>query len=346
MCIDLCEHAILDDKNTQTGTDMGEATWHGFELSNEEEKGSTFIKKFTCNTNEKLGISGDEASRIRMLEQALEEEKATHAALYLDLEKERAAAASAADEVMAMILRLQEDKASIVMEARQYQRMIEDKFAYDEEEMNILKEILVRREKENHLLEKEVEAYRHMNTLGDELEYDFSYTLSKGGQRPSVLLGLDEDPLLMVKQMENSISTGKKEVGKGSSWPSKYETPSAGKQSHTAAVNLAGKGEGQDDDAIACLAIATKTTQNFGGIEKTSLSGEELEKNAEFGEPLGSNLHKSTSDMEPAIYDVHVVNDKIDISKEENRKESKLPTGSASDHKTLLYDSGRSYSAV
>ena len=346
MCIDLCEYAILDDKNTQTGTDMGEATWHGFELSNGEEKGSTFTKKITYNTNEKLGITGDEANRIRMLEQALEEEKAIHAALYQELEKERAAAASAADEAMAMILRLQEDKASIEMEARQYQRMIEEKFAYDEEEMDILKEILVRREKENHLLEKEVEAYRHMNTLGDELEYDFSYTLSKGGQRPSVLLGLDEDPLLMVKQMENSVSTGKKEVGKGSSWPSKYETPSAGKQSHTAAVNLAGKGEGQDDDAIACLAIATKTTQNFGGIEKTSLSGEELEKNAEFGEPLGSNLHKSTSDMEPAIYDVHVVDDKIDIPKEENRKESKLPTCYASDHKTWLYDLGKSSSAV
>ncbi|XP_022758663.1 uncharacterized protein LOC111305406 isoform X2 [Durio zibethinus] len=292
------------------------------------------------------GFTGDEANRIRMLEQALEEEKATHAALYLELEKERAAAASAADEAMAMILRLQEDKASIEMEARQYQRMIEEKFAYDEEEMNILKEILVRREKENHLLEKEVEAYRLMNTLGDEQECDFSYTLSTGGERPSVSLHLDEDPLLMVKQVGNSGSTGKKEVGKGCSWPSKNKTPSSGKRSHTAAVYLAGKVEGQDDDAIACQAIATKTAQNFGGIEKTSLTREELERNVEFGEPLGSNLHDSTFDMEPAIYDVHVVDDKMDILKEENKKESKLPTGSALDHENLLYDSGRSSSAV
>ncbi|XP_022758662.1 uncharacterized protein LOC111305406 isoform X1 [Durio zibethinus] len=340
------EDSFPDDKNTQTGTNMDEATWHGFELSNGEGKGSTFIKKSTCNTNEKLGFTGDEANRIRMLEQALEEEKATHAALYLELEKERAAAASAADEAMAMILRLQEDKASIEMEARQYQRMIEEKFAYDEEEMNILKEILVRREKENHLLEKEVEAYRLMNTLGDEQECDFSYTLSTGGERPSVSLHLDEDPLLMVKQVGNSGSTGKKEVGKGCSWPSKNKTPSSGKRSHTAAVYLAGKVEGQDDDAIACQAIATKTAQNFGGIEKTSLTREELERNVEFGEPLGSNLHDSTFDMEPAIYDVHVVDDKMDILKEENKKESKLPTGSALDHENLLYDSGRSSSAV
>ncbi|KAE8703975.1 hypothetical protein F3Y22_tig00110462pilonHSYRG00449 [Hibiscus syriacus] len=86
----------------------------------------------------------DEANQIRMLEQALEEEKTKHAAICLELDKERAAAASAADEAMAMILRLQEDKASIEMEARQYQRMMEENFAYDDEEMNILKEILDR----------------------------------------------------------------------------------------------------------------------------------------------------------------------------------------------------------
>ncbi|XVF72242.1 hypothetical protein PTKIN_Ptkin12aG0104800 [Pterospermum kingtungense] len=257
-----------------------------------------------------------------MLEQALEEVKATHAALCQELVKERAAAASAADEALAMILRLQEDKASIEMEAKQYQRMIEEKFAYDEEEMNILKEILVRREKENHLLEKEVEAFRQMYTLGDEPEeHDLSYTSSKERQRPSVSLSLDEDTLLMVKQMGNSGSTGKNEVGKGSSWPSKHETPS-GKRSHNAAVDLAGKGEGQDGNAIACPAIATKKTENFGGIEKTSSSGEELNRNEEFGEPPGSNPHDSSFDMEPAIYDVHVVDDKIDIAKEENRSYS------------------------
>jgi hypothetical protein len=38
--------------------------------------------------------------------------------LYLELEKERSAAANAADEAMTMILRLQEEKASIETEAR------------------------------------------------------------------------------------------------------------------------------------------------------------------------------------------------------------------------------------
>ncbi|GMI69241.1 hypothetical protein HRI_000593400 [Hibiscus trionum] len=301
------EDSFPDDKNTQTGTDIGEATRHGFELSSGEEKDSNFTKNPTCNdTNEKLGFIRDEVNRTRMLEQALEEEKAKLAAIYLELEKERAAAASAADEAMAMILRLQEDKASIVMEARQYQRMMEEKFAYDDEEMNILKEILVRRETENHLLERELEAYRQMNNLGDKLEEcDFSYTLNEESQQPLVSLGLDEDPLVMVKQAGNSGSSAKKEV---------------------------------------CQEIATKMVQ---GIEKNSLTVEqELKKNVDLDEPLDYNLQDPASDVEPAIYDVHVVDDKVDPPKEENTKESIMPSGSALDHKTTLYDSGRTSSGV
>ncbi|CAH8341277.1 unnamed protein product [Eruca vesicaria subsp. sativa] len=96
------------------------------------------------------------------LEQLLAEERASRAALALELEKERNAAATAADEALGMILRLQEEKASIEMEARQYQRMIEEKSAFDSEEMSILKEILLRREREKHFLEKEVDTYRQM----------------------------------------------------------------------------------------------------------------------------------------------------------------------------------------
>ncbi|GER41399.1 hypothetical protein STAS_18117 [Striga asiatica] len=113
-------------------------------------------------------LSGDEENKVKLLEQTLAEERIARAALYIELEKERSAAASAADEAMAMILRLQEEKASIEIEARQYQRILEEKSAYDAEEMNILKEILVRREKEKLFLEKEVEAYRQMVGIGNE----------------------------------------------------------------------------------------------------------------------------------------------------------------------------------
>lgn len=101
--------------------------------------------------------------KVRLLEEAVEEERVAKAALMVELEKERAASASAADEAMAMILRLQADKASLEMEGKQYERMIDEKFAYDEEEMNILKEILIKREREKHFLEKELETYKHID---------------------------------------------------------------------------------------------------------------------------------------------------------------------------------------
>ncbi|CAA0830267.1 Protein of unknown function- DUF593 [Striga hermonthica] len=113
-------------------------------------------------------LSGDDENKVKFLEQTLAEERIARAALYIELEKERSAAASAADEAMAMILRLQEEKASIEIEARQYQRILEEKSAYDAEEMNILKEILVRREMEKLFLEKEVEAYRQLVGFGNE----------------------------------------------------------------------------------------------------------------------------------------------------------------------------------
>nr|CAD1823436.1 unnamed protein product [Ananas comosus var. bracteatus] len=97
---------------------------------------------------------------IGELKQAIEEERAARAALSRELEKERSAAASAADEAMAMMLRLQEEKAAAEIEARQYRRVVEEKSAYDAEEMQTLKEIIVRREREKLVLETQLEDYK------------------------------------------------------------------------------------------------------------------------------------------------------------------------------------------
>ena len=100
-----------------------------------------------------------------------------------------------------MILRLQEEKASIEMELRQYQRMIEEKSAYDEEEMNILKEIVLRREREKHFLEKEVEAYRQMTQHEND-------QINRGDNQDS-----NEDPDLMknARLYEDAVTNSVKE---------------------------------------------------------------------------------------------------------------------------------------
>jgi hypothetical protein len=306
---------------------VGERSQQSFELSGSIGEGqgiSSSVETYTINAA--MGFVGNEANASRMLELALEEEKAAHAAIYLELEKERAAAASAADETIAMILRLQQDKASVEMEARQYQRMIEEKFAYDEEEMNILKEILVRREKENHFLEKEIEEYRQMRLLEHELpKGDLNDKLNSWGQWPSSSQDLDDEEQLRL-QIENNMSTGKK-VRIFSNSPSNYEAPIVEKQCQNHGygflernVNLAGK---EMDNSIVCQRITSEPAQIFCGIEmKFSCDSEKLEKDGENMDQASSNHHGSMLDTEPAVYDVHVIDDKNGTWKEQSGKES------------------------
>ncbi|KMT10166.1 hypothetical protein BVRB_5g119270 [Beta vulgaris subsp. vulgaris] len=87
-------------------------------------------------------------------------ERKTLRALYKELEEERNASAIAANQTMAMITRLQEEKATMQMEALQYQRMMEEQSEYDQEALQMMNELVIKREKEKQELEKELEAYR------------------------------------------------------------------------------------------------------------------------------------------------------------------------------------------
>ncbi|RWW40630.1 hypothetical protein BHE74_00053950 [Ensete ventricosum] len=151
----------------------------------------------------------NESDAIRELKQALEEERYANAALSLELEKERSAAASAADEAMAMILRLQEEKAAIKMEAWQYQRMVEEKSAYDKEEMEILKEIILQWEKEKLILDKEAEEYQQMVIGGNGFKKTPDGHLPDAtcliGQNKVASFGSFDDPELMLKEVYESI---------------------------------------------------------------------------------------------------------------------------------------------
>lgn len=97
---------------------------------------------------------------VDRLKRALETERKSLNTLYLELEEERSASAIAANQSMAMITRLQEEKAAVQMEALQYQRMMEEQAEYDQEALQLLNEILVKREKEKQELEKELEICR------------------------------------------------------------------------------------------------------------------------------------------------------------------------------------------
>lgn len=81
-------------------------------------------------------------------------------ALYMELDEERSAAAVAANNAMAMITRLQQEKAAVQMEASQYQRMMEEQKEYDQEAMQMMQDLLFKREEETKELEAELELYR------------------------------------------------------------------------------------------------------------------------------------------------------------------------------------------
>lgn len=97
--------------------------------------------------------------RDRELMEALQAEREALAALYSELEQERNASATAASEALAMISRLQEEKAAVQMEARQYQRMVVEKEMYDQEAIEVLKEILAKREEEKIVMEEEIQLW-------------------------------------------------------------------------------------------------------------------------------------------------------------------------------------------
>ncbi|KAL2621114.1 hypothetical protein R1flu_001319 [Riccia fluitans] len=103
---------------------------------------------------------GLEYRGVEELRDALRAERKALADLYADLEEERNASTTAANEAMAMITRLQEEKSAAQMEARHFQRMAEEKQMYDQEAIALLQDILLRRDQEVFNLEEEAKLYR------------------------------------------------------------------------------------------------------------------------------------------------------------------------------------------
>ncbi|KAG9135716.1 hypothetical protein Leryth_002437 [Lithospermum erythrorhizon] len=90
-----------------------------------------------------------------------------------DLEEERNASSSAANEAMSMILRLQREKAEVDMESRQFKRFAEEKMAHDQQEILALEDVLYKREHTIQSLTCEVQSYKHRIMSYGFTEVDF-----------------------------------------------------------------------------------------------------------------------------------------------------------------------------
>ncbi|WVZ59954.1 hypothetical protein U9M48_010035, partial [Paspalum notatum var. saurae] len=99
----------------------------------------------------------DECAALR---EAVAAAQSTASALRAEVEEERLAAASAASEAMAMMLRLQRDKAEVQMELRQFRRFADEKMALDAAEVDQLRALLAQRARRLVRLRARLREYR------------------------------------------------------------------------------------------------------------------------------------------------------------------------------------------
>ncbi|KAK9107868.1 hypothetical protein Syun_023879 [Stephania yunnanensis] len=105
------------------------------------------------------GSEADGNAMLHRLEGQVELDNKSLVALYKELDEERSASAIAANQAMAMITRLQAEKAAVQMEGLQYQRMMEEQAEFDQRALQFLKDLLMKREEEIKVLEAELESY-------------------------------------------------------------------------------------------------------------------------------------------------------------------------------------------
>ncbi|KAL4574380.1 hypothetical protein LXL04_021209 [Taraxacum kok-saghyz] len=139
--------------------------------------------------------NGDPINTTEKLKSALRAERIALQALYTELEEERSASAVAASETMAMINRLQEEKAAMQMEALQYQRMMEEQSEYDQEALQLLNDLMTKKEKELESCRKKVseyEAKERMRFLASSVKSGTSCSHSEDGD--GMWVDVNSDP--------------------------------------------------------------------------------------------------------------------------------------------------------
>ncbi|KAK7411502.1 hypothetical protein VNO78_02936 [Psophocarpus tetragonolobus] len=149
--------------------------------------------EFASDSNEVTQNDFDDAI-LNNLKRQVRLDRKSLMALYMELDEERSASAVAANNAMAMITRLQAEKAAVQMEALQYQRMMEEQAEYDEEALQASNDMLIKREEELKALEAELEIYRKQyGSLAEEKAFSRRAKSSLGDNSSSFKINGGED---------------------------------------------------------------------------------------------------------------------------------------------------------
>uniref|UniRef100_A0A1J3EFL2 GTD-binding domain-containing protein n=2 Tax=Noccaea caerulescens TaxID=107243 RepID=A0A1J3EFL2_NOCCA len=154
---------VTDDR-TPSFVKGGNNRFFGISLSDSAQNSPRWsvrsMKKSVVDQNglESEVLDGD--SILHHLKRQVRLDRKSLMDLYMELDEERSASAVAANNAMAMITRLQAEKAAVQMEALQYQRMMDEQAEYDQEALQSMNGLLVKREDDMKELEAEIEVYR------------------------------------------------------------------------------------------------------------------------------------------------------------------------------------------
>lgn len=116
------------------------------------------------------GSKMDDENVVDTLKRYFEFDRKSLILLYKELEEEQNASAIAAHETLAMITRLQDEKASMQMEALQYKRIMEEQSEYNQEVLHNTNNLVAEKEKKIQFLELELVTYR--SRFGDDFDIE------------------------------------------------------------------------------------------------------------------------------------------------------------------------------
>ena len=204
------------------------------------------------------GNETDPEAIINRLKRQVRQDRKSLISLYMELDEERSASAVAANNAMAMITRLQAEKAAVQMESLQYQRMMEEQAEYDQEALEMLREMLNKREDEIRELESELEIYRERYGL---LQEDIrTHRLQKSMSFSSFTEKSDHDhesPLFSIHATDTEMEMHEHMSDKSSG------------QSHGDGENIAGKiaeDHRTEDDDESLMDIERERSYLFGQL--------------------------------------------------------------------------------
>ncbi|KAJ4832462.1 hypothetical protein Tsubulata_016014 [Turnera subulata] len=154
------------------------------------------VNSVSGNDRETERCVEDEESDVMALRRLVKTERMRAKMASAELEKERLAAATAAKEAMAMILRLQSEKSAMEIEANQFRKLAEQKLEYYEQVIESLRWDAMEDESEKGELEENLMRFCAQKfslcESGDEVTQDGGFEASSSFSHPTTEDGLQD----------------------------------------------------------------------------------------------------------------------------------------------------------